>query len=131
MTDCSSIHGSSSSSDITSSRGSSNPRIRVIRLTRPQYHQTHAGNPSFGFSLRGGREYGTGFFISRVEKGSEADVQGLRVFLNLFSLFFSNYKSCFVLFRLAIRSSKSMDITSMMLFTKNYPNSLQIKIDLH
>ena len=88
MTDCSSIHGSSSSSDITSSRGSSNPRIRVIRLTRPQYHQTHAGNPSFGFSLRGGREYGTGFFISRVEKGSEADVQGLRVFLNLLSLFF-------------------------------------------
>lgn len=34
---------------------------------------------SLGFSLRGGREHGTGFFVSAVEKGSEAYIQGLMV----------------------------------------------------
>ncbi|XP_059619167.1 uncharacterized protein LOC132263422 [Phlebotomus argentipes] len=84
MTDCSSIQGSTSSSDITSSRGIA-PRIRVIRLTRPHAcarNGTLLATPahaSFGFAIRGGREFGTGFFVSRVEKGSEADHQGLRV----------------------------------------------------
>ncbi|XP_055710946.1 uncharacterized protein LOC129806406 isoform X2 [Phlebotomus papatasi] len=84
MTDCSSIQGSTSSSDITSSRGIA-PRIRVIRLTRPHSGARNGtllatpGHASFGFAIRGGREFGTGFFVSRVEKGSEADHQGLRV----------------------------------------------------
>jgi hypothetical protein len=32
-----------------------------------------------GFSVRGGREHGTGFFVSHVEPASEAQRQGLRV----------------------------------------------------
>ncbi|XP_055681484.1 uncharacterized protein LOC129788969 isoform X2 [Lutzomyia longipalpis] len=84
MTDCSSIQGSTSSSDITSSRGIT-PRVRVVRLTRPHTGARNGtllatpGYASFGFAIRGGREFGTGFFVSRVEKGSEADHQGLRV----------------------------------------------------
>ncbi|KAK7081797.1 Harmonin, partial [Halocaridina rubra] len=46
-------------------------RVRFIRLIRKR-------NESYGFSLRGGREHGTGFFISHVELGSEAHMQGLR-----------------------------------------------------
>lgn len=87
MTDCSSIHGStSSSSDVLSSRGGGamSPRIRVIRLVRPSSKRVLLGpesNASFGFAIRGGREFGSGFFVSRVDKGSEADVKGLRVSL--------------------------------------------------
>lgn len=33
----------------------------------------------FGFSIRGGSEYRTGFFVSHVEPASEADVQGVQV----------------------------------------------------
>ncbi|KAK6630349.1 hypothetical protein RUM44_005016 [Polyplax serrata] len=33
---------------------------------------------SFGFSFRGGREFGTGFFVSAVEKDSEAQYKGLK-----------------------------------------------------
>ncbi|XP_042220720.1 serine/arginine repetitive matrix protein 1-like isoform X3 [Homarus americanus] len=46
-------------------------RIKVVRLIR-------RNGESYGFSLRGGREHGTGFFISHVESGSEAFLQGLR-----------------------------------------------------
>ncbi|XP_050342088.1 uncharacterized protein LOC126768180 [Nymphalis io] len=49
-------------------------RIRVVRLLRPR-----KAAPAFGFSLRGGREYATGFFISKVELNSEAHLQGLKV----------------------------------------------------
>lgn len=45
--------------------------------------QVQATNPSnsllFGFSIRGGSEYRTGFFVSHVEPGSEADLQGVQV----------------------------------------------------
>lgn len=83
MTDCSSIHGgSTSSSDITSSRGP-NPRIRLVRLCRPHSNTrgllVGQGSTLFGFAIRGGREFGTGFFISNVEKSSEADIRGLKV----------------------------------------------------
>ncbi|XP_058445258.1 midnolin homolog [Malaya genurostris] len=72
-------------------------RVRIIRLTRPQnfdrHHHLHGpgtgagagggnaggGGGNFGFSIRGGLEYGTGFFVSAVEKDSEADRQGLKV----------------------------------------------------
>ncbi|XP_066957475.1 uncharacterized protein [Macrobrachium rosenbergii] len=46
-------------------------RVRFVRLVRKR-------NESYGFSLRGGLEHGTGFFISHVEPGSEAFMQGLR-----------------------------------------------------
>ncbi|XP_055909560.1 rho GTPase-activating protein gacU [Eupeodes corollae] len=88
MTDCSSsIQGSmcSTMSDaILSARSAmvSNPRIRVIRLVRPNSRRilvTPDNNVTFGFAIRGGKEFGTGFFVSRVEKSSEADIKGLRV----------------------------------------------------
>lgn len=49
-------------------------RIRAVRLLRPR-----RSAPAFGFSLRGGREYSTGFFISKVDFNSEAHLQGLKV----------------------------------------------------
>lgn len=61
------------------------PRIRTIRLVRPingtlpPAGLTYRHGPNLGFSVRGGREHGTGFFISNVELGSEAHRQGLRV----------------------------------------------------
>ena len=88
MTDCSSsIHGSTTSSSDLNSHGGCGPttRIRVIKLVRPHTNSgrsTLIGHPtlsSFGFSLRGGREFSTGFFVSNVVKGSEADLKDLRV----------------------------------------------------
>lgn len=85
MTDCSSIHGSStSSSDLNSHHGAMS-KIRTVRLIRPHTGNRNnltLGHPpfsSYGFSLRGGREFGTGFFVSNVVKGSEADLKGLQV----------------------------------------------------
>lgn len=85
MTDCSSIHGSTtSSSDLNSHHGAMS-KIRTVRLLRPHTGNRNnltLGHPpfsSYGFSLRGGREYGTGFFVSSVVKGSEADLKGLQV----------------------------------------------------
>ncbi|XP_053689280.1 serine-rich adhesin for platelets [Sabethes cyaneus] len=61
-------------------------RVRIVRLNRPPQHSTvghshHNGSSSsnFGFSVRGGLEYGTGFFVSAVESDSEAERQGLKV----------------------------------------------------
>lgn len=85
MTDCSSIHGSTtSSSDLNSHHGAMS-KIRTVRLLRPHTGNRNnltLGHPpfsSYGFSLRGGREYGTGFFVSSVVKGSEADLKGLQI----------------------------------------------------
>lgn len=84
MTDCSSIHGSTtSSSDLNSHHGAMS-KIRTVRLSRPHTGNRNnltLGHPpfsSYGFSLRGGREFGTGFFVSNVVKGSEADLKGLQ-----------------------------------------------------
>jgi harmonin len=84
MTDSSSFHGSTtSSSDLNSHHAMS--KIRTIRLNRPHTGNRNnltLGHPpfsSYGFSLRGGREYGTGFFVSNVVKGSEADLKGLQI----------------------------------------------------
>lgn len=49
-------------------------RVRVVRLLRPR-----RAAPAFGFALRGGREYATGFFVSKVDINSEAHLQGLKV----------------------------------------------------
>ncbi|XP_049807844.1 serine-rich adhesin for platelets-like isoform X1 [Schistocerca nitens] len=46
---------------------------RTVRLRR------RGQPPSFGFWLRGGREHGTGFFVSAVEPRSDAQRRGLRV----------------------------------------------------
>uniref|UniRef100_A0A182RBF9 PDZ domain-containing protein n=1 Tax=Anopheles funestus TaxID=62324 RepID=A0A182RBF9_ANOFN len=57
-------------------------RVRTVRLVRP-HHGNHRNLPitgsNFGFSIRGGLEYGTGFFVSAIERDSEADRQGLKV----------------------------------------------------
>uniref|UniRef100_A0A336LXM3 CSON007568 protein n=1 Tax=Culicoides sonorensis TaxID=179676 RepID=A0A336LXM3_CULSO len=88
MTDCSSFRSSTNStlSDLipstikigsttnSSSTSSKNTRIRIVRLNRNRSNLTR----NFGFSLRGGKEFGTGFFVSHVEKGSEADLKGLK-----------------------------------------------------
>ncbi|XP_065578260.1 harmonin-like isoform X2 [Artemia franciscana] len=47
-------------------------RPRVVRLSRKE-------GTSFGFAVRGGKEHGTGIYVSAVEPDSEADRQGLRV----------------------------------------------------
>ncbi|XP_072159723.1 uncharacterized protein [Bemisia tabaci] len=51
--------------------------VRSVRLSKR--HGFGAAQPSLGFSIRGGHEHGTGFFISAVENGSEAHSQGLKV----------------------------------------------------
>ncbi|XP_064481036.1 whirlin-like isoform X1 [Ornithodoros turicata] len=47
-------------------------RIRVVQLKR-------RGNAPLGFSIRGGREHGTGVFVSHVAPNSEAHHRGLKV----------------------------------------------------
>lgn len=98
MTDCSSFRSSATSttfsdmipSSVKISNGSSpgntnnkNTRIRIVRLNRNRTNITR----NFGFSLRGGKEFGTGFFVSHVEKGSEADLRGLRVSICIFNIY--------------------------------------------
>ncbi|XP_026326728.1 uncharacterized protein LOC113235285 isoform X2 [Hyposmocoma kahamanoa] len=63
-----------SGSGVAGAAGAVERRIRVVRLLRPR-----RSAPAFGFSLRGGREYATGFFISKVDFNSEAHLQGLKV----------------------------------------------------
>ncbi|XP_075158282.1 uncharacterized protein LOC142231540 [Haematobia irritans] len=92
LTDCSSFQGSttSSSSDImtgTTAASSwcampTSTRIRMVRLFRPHTRRvlvTPNATPSYGFSVRGGKEYGTGFFVSTVDHNSEAEQKGLRI----------------------------------------------------
>ena len=90
---CSSSGSVASSSG--SSRSSSNDipdkRLRTIHLRKETgiYLEGNGktGNKlypnvkanSYGFSFRGGKEFGTGFFISVVEKDSEAEYKGLKV----------------------------------------------------
>ncbi|XP_031338949.1 harmonin [Photinus pyralis] len=78
--------GSTISSDTMSgSVGSVLPRIRTVRLVRPSSgtlpppNLTARYGPNLGFSLRGGREHGSGFYVSVVDPGSEAHRQGLKV----------------------------------------------------
>nr|NP_572290.2 uncharacterized protein Dmel_CG5921, isoform C [Drosophila melanogaster]AAN09159.2 uncharacterized protein Dmel_CG5921, isoform C [Drosophila melanogaster] len=95
-TDCSSsMQGSttsSASSDVmtlTTTAASSwcaipaSSRLRVLRLVRPHQRRLLVGGPergsTYGFTVRGGREHGTGFFVSHVEHGGEAHLKGLRI----------------------------------------------------
>lgn len=71
----------------SSSRSGSSRRIRTVRLQRPNSSASArrsvlistAQSTAFGFAIRGGREFSIGFFVSRIEKGSEADARGLMV----------------------------------------------------
>ena len=45
---------------------------RTVQLVRRR-------DGSLGFSVRGGREHGTGVFVSQVEPGSDAQRHGLKV----------------------------------------------------
>jgi len=53
-------------------------RMAVIGVTR-HVRLRRRGNAGFGFSLRGGREYAAGFYVSDVQPGGEAHRNGLRV----------------------------------------------------
>ncbi|XP_020292706.1 uncharacterized protein LOC109859153 isoform X2 [Pseudomyrmex gracilis] len=53
-------------------------RMAVIGVTR-NVRLRRRGNAGFGFSLRGGREYAAGFYVSDVQPGGEAHRNGLRV----------------------------------------------------
>ncbi|XP_073951851.1 harmonin-like [Choristoneura fumiferana] len=69
------MYAASTASTTSGSRATAGDRrVRVLRLLRPR-----RASPAFGFSLRGGREYATGFFVSKVEFNSEAHLQGLKV----------------------------------------------------
>ncbi|XP_015593443.1 uncharacterized protein LOC107266919 [Cephus cinctus] len=84
-------HGGSPSTSSTSTGSSSggaggtpggNPtgggRVAVIGVTR-NVRLRRRGASGFGFSLRGGREYSAGFYVSDVQPGGEAHRNGLRV----------------------------------------------------
>ncbi|EDW86314.2 uncharacterized protein Dwil_GK15791 [Drosophila willistoni] len=94
LTDCSSMQGSSTSSassdvmTLTTTAASSwcaipaSSRLRVLRLVRPHQRRllvVPEHNATFGFAVRGGKEHGTGFFVSHVEHGGEAQLKGLRI----------------------------------------------------
>ncbi|XP_046817844.1 uncharacterized protein LOC124423754 isoform X1 [Vespa crabro] len=78
--------GSSSASSAgtgsSNGAGPGNPvgggRMAVIGVTR-NVRLRRRGASGFGFSLRGGREYAAGFYISNVQPGGEAHRNGLRV----------------------------------------------------
>lgn len=63
-------------------------RMAVIGVTR-NVRLRRRGNAGFGFSLRGGREYAAGFYVSDVQPGGEAHRNGLRVLISNHYLFFS------------------------------------------
>lgn len=80
-----------SSGTLSGSCGSRKNRIRTIRLVRQRNNSVQAYSnsrhgPHLGFSIRGGHEHGTGFFVSHVEAGSEAHGQGLKVVYSLLFL---------------------------------------------
>ncbi|XP_001605090.2 lysine-specific demethylase 6B isoform X1 [Nasonia vitripennis] len=58
--------------------GGGGGRMAVIGVTR-NVKLRRRGAAGFGFSLRGGREYGAGFYVSDVVPGGEAHRNGLRV----------------------------------------------------
>lgn len=84
-----------SSETLSGSCGSRNNRIRTIRLIKRTNNLSLGGRhaPSLGFSIRGGHEHGTGFFVSHVENGSEAHTQGLKVSIQM-RCFDLNYVNC-------------------------------------
>ncbi|XP_014216183.1 uncharacterized protein LOC106644971 [Copidosoma floridanum] len=90
MTSSSSSNSSASSSTTTTTGGGvgvgsnggggggGGARMAVIGVTR-NVKLRRRGASGFGFSLRGGREYAAGFYVSDVVPGGEAHRNGLRV----------------------------------------------------
>ncbi|XP_039279098.1 PDZ domain-containing protein 7 [Nilaparvata lugens] len=68
----SSDSGGGASSDSQTGGGGSRHRVRTVCLSRRRLAT------ALGFSVRGGREHGTGFFVSAVDVGSEAHARGLQ-----------------------------------------------------
>ena len=58
--------------------GGGGSKMAVIGVTR-NVKLRRRGAAGFGFSLRGGREYAAGFYVSDVVPGGEAHRNGLRV----------------------------------------------------
>lgn len=61
-------------------------RIRTVRLVRPSLRHlsiTSGCSPSYGFTVRGGYEYGTPLFVSNVSRNSEAEYKGLLVIIKI------------------------------------------------
>lgn len=76
-----------SSGTLSGSCGSRKNRVRTIRLMKQRNNSSQPYSCSrhgthLGFSIRGGHEHGTGFFVSNIEAGSEAHGQGLKVDMN-------------------------------------------------
>uniref|UniRef100_A0A182N6D6 PDZ domain-containing protein n=1 Tax=Anopheles dirus TaxID=7168 RepID=A0A182N6D6_9DIPT len=79
----STLHKTLGDGPVDGTGGGQQARVRTVRLVRPHHGYNHRNLPAsgsnFGFSIRGGLEYGTGFFVSAIERDSEADRQGLKV----------------------------------------------------
>lgn len=65
--------------------GNGGGRMAVIGVTR-NIRLRRRGSAGFGFSLRGGREYAAGFYVSDITPGGEAHRSGLRVMKTNFFL---------------------------------------------
>lgn len=77
-------------------------RMAVIGVTR-NVRLRRRGASGFGFSLRGGREYAAGFYVSDVQPGSEAHRNGLRVNSKFNTCNLANYTSIFLPFHRTMR----------------------------
>ncbi|KAL3864570.1 hypothetical protein ACJMK2_006236 [Sinanodonta woodiana] len=60
---------------VSNSTGSRNRAENIRMVTIRRQH----GEPSLGFSVRGGSEHGLGIYVSEIETGSVADISGLEV----------------------------------------------------
>ncbi|KAK3589729.1 hypothetical protein CHS0354_021048 [Potamilus streckersoni] len=64
--------------DYASVSSSSGGRKRAKNIQMITIRRQH-GEPSLGFSVRGGSEHGLGIYVSEIETGSVADISGLEV----------------------------------------------------
>lgn len=92
----------SSSDTMSGSIASRQSQVRTVRMNRKNFGSLNAPiglnckhGPSLGFSIRGGREHGTGFFISHVDPGSEAYRQSLKVCKLFYCIFFVKWENSF------------------------------------
>ena len=72
------VNGNGPNGAVAAGAGGGGGRLAVIGVTR-NVKLRRRGNAGFGFSLRGGREYAAGFYVSDVVPGGEAHRAGLRV----------------------------------------------------
>lgn len=120
-----------SSGTLSGSCGSRKNRIRTIRLVKQrnssmQPYSNSRHGPHLGFSIRGGHEHGTGFFVSHVEAGSEAHGQGLKVGHLLIVFLTYCYAVRIYLFFYRLIKSETQKV-----FTKKLLSKLQINLQHH